>query len=98
MFKIFKLSHFAHIRDWLLFHIPGIKTISLMIFRLRFLQILSLSLSSGMHLLGCLNLSYNIMKSNYIKKIIRELIINVENGVNLSFAINQSVLNDFRKL
>jgi type II secretory pathway component PulF len=98
IFKFFKLAYFRDIRDWFLFHIPGIKGISLMIFRLRFLQILSLSLGSGMHLLGCLNLSYNIMKSNYIKKVIREIIVNIENGLNLSSTINKSVLDDLETI
>lgn len=93
-FRVFKLPVFGSMRDSLLFNTPVIKNISLMICRLRFLQILSISLSSGMHLLGCMNLTYNIMKSEYIKTLLRELIGKIENGVNLSLAINESVLDD----
>jgi len=94
LFKIFRFSAFAGLRDKFLFGIPILKNISLMVCRLRFLQVLAISLSSGMHLLGCLKLTYTIMKSGYIKKILERLINEIENGVNLSSAISDSVFDD----
>jgi len=96
--KAFRSPVFAGLRDRLFFRVPVIKNISLMVFRLRFLQILSISLSSGMHLLGCLNLAYNNMTSGYIKKILKQIIGEIENGINLSVAINESVLNDLETI
>jgi len=94
LFKILKIPFLSSLKDKLLYTLPFIKNSSLMVGKLRFLQILSLSLSSGMHLLGCLNLSYTITESDYLKKIIKGLKDAVENGVNLSTAISKSAIND----
>lgn len=104
LFALFPLIYFIlkglamlvspNFKDKFVFYVPVLNNISLNLFRLRFLQILALSLSSGMHLLNSLNLAYNISRNTYLKNVIKQLILDTENGRQLSAAMTNSILND----
>lgn len=90
---IFKSKgYYKKIFNTIKFFIPGLKSFYEDIYEMRFAKNLSLLISSGVTILTALDIIQNSSENPYYKEKIRNLIINIKEGMSLSKALEKSKL------
>lgn len=81
-----------YFKDNLLFKIPLISNFLILVYRVRFLQIMGIMLTAGVHLVDGLQVAHNTSANCVVQEDIKAILSHIESGKSVSHAIHKSRL------